>query len=273
VTDLIYRATPVDVKAEGRTVEAYAAVFRSRVPIVDHQGEYDEEIEPTAFNRAIGHLRPQGGRKDWRVGVFYNHAMTLHGTPSERFSVPIARATHIEADSTGLLTVAEYADTPTGGEILDLIKAGIIRAQSFTGAIYQSDPQLARGQRHRPGRDGIRPLVRRQVLGLREFGPTPVPAYEDAEIVGVRAALLRAVLEDPAAIRSLLAPTLTTGVADPDDDPDAGQESEAGTGSAGEPPASDAQPETPPEGAGDGHATRSDWQRGFDAALRARGIL
>jgi HK97 family phage prohead protease len=272
VTALISRATPVEVKAEGRTVEAYAAVFRSRVPIVDLQGEYEEEIDGAAFNRAIDHARPQGSRAEWRTGVFYNHAMTLHGTPSERWSVPIGRTTHLEADSTGLLTVTEYADTPTGNEILDLIKARVIRAQSFTGAIYRSDPQLARGQRYRPGRDGVRPHVRRLELGLREYGPTPVPAYEDAEIVGVRAALLAAVLEDPAAIRSLLAPTLT-GVADRDGDDPSGSEGEAGTGSTGEPPASDAPPETPPEGAGDGHATRSDWQRGFDAALRARGIL
>ena len=38
---------------DGRTVEAYAAVFDRAVPIRDHQGEYEEVIAPGSFASAL----------------------------------------------------------------------------------------------------------------------------------------------------------------------------------------------------------------------------
>src|SRR6266568_7666268 len=40
---------------DGRTVEAYAAVFGEPAEIQDHEGHYVEVIDPSAFNRAIDH--------------------------------------------------------------------------------------------------------------------------------------------------------------------------------------------------------------------------
>jgi HK97 family phage prohead protease len=180
--------------ADGRTVEAYAAVFDREAEIRDFEGHYKELIDRVAFNKAISDAKPQGGRQEWRVGVFYNHGLTIHGTPSDRFSVPLGVPIDIRAEDRGLLTVTRYNLTPLAEEILEAIRSGSVTAQSFTGKIVRSDPTRppAGGYKHvrgpRGGNAGL-PVVRRLELGLREYGPTPFPAYADAAVVGVRSLL------------------------------------------------------------------------------------
>ncbi len=169
--------------SDGRTVEAYAAVFDTPAEIVDGQGHYQESIDRSAFNRTIANNIN-------RIGVFYNHGMNLYGTPSDRFSIPIGTPEAIRADNRGLLTVTRYNNTPQAEEVLEAIRTGGIAGYSFTGRLIRSDPG-------RPPRGGYSPLraggalqtVRRLELGLSEYGPTPMPAYSEAAIVGVRAAL------------------------------------------------------------------------------------
>jgi HK97 family phage prohead protease len=169
---------------DGRTVEAFAAVFDQPAEIQDFEGHYQEVIDPAAFNRAIDHVeRQRGGLAN--VKVLYNHGMTIQGTPSERFSVPIGVPVMIRAEARGLLTRTRYSETPLADEILESVRAGTISAQSFTGRIVRSNPQLRRGQSHR-ARGGDLPVVRRMELGLREYGPVLWPAYSGAEILGVR---------------------------------------------------------------------------------------
>lgn len=168
----------------GRLVEAYATAFNAPAQIHDFEGDYIEEIDPAAFNKVlsdIGRSRAGFGK----VKVMYNHGMTIHGTPSERGSMPIATPVDIRPEARGLLTLARYSDTPFADEVLENIRNGSITAQSFTGRIVRSDPQLRPGDRHRP-RNGQLPRVRRTELGLKEFGPTPFEAYSGAEILGVR---------------------------------------------------------------------------------------
>ena len=185
---------------DGRTVEAYAAVFDLPAEIKDGQGNYIEVIDRAAFNRTINN-------NSHRVGVFYNHGMNLHGQPSDRGSVPIGTPLEIRADDKGLLTVTRYNETPLADEILEVIKTGGIAGYSFTGRLIRSDPNRPpRGGFGRDIRTGQLPTVRRHELGLAEYGPTPMPAYSQAAIVGVRAALREE-------LRALL---LTT----PDGDPD-----------------------------------------------------
>lgn len=277
---LISRSTPVDAQVrEGRVVEAYAAVFNTPAEIADQQGHYSEVIDRSAFNRAIAHAAPQGRRAEWLTGVFYNHGLTIHGDSAPEFSVPLGRTTHIEADSTGVLTVTEYAETRLASDILELLRQGAIRAQSFTGKIIRSSPELARGGRYRPDpRTGALTEVKRLELGLREYGPTPVPAYQAAEVVGVRSVLLNVLAGgDPAVLRALLDATpLDDGESSPDPDGEG-----SGTGS-NEPPAGDtsheqngehSEQEAPAEPV---HVARSstpaEWALRMQAALRARGI-
>lgn len=161
---------------DGRTVTAYAAVFDSPSEIQDQDGHYLEQIGRSAFDKT---LQERAGR----IGVFYNHARTVHGTPSESGSVPIGTPLEIRTDGRGLLTVTRYNKTPLADAVLESIRNGDITGQSFTGRFFKSDPQGP----YLPSRSGALTLVTRREIGLVEYGPTPIPAYSDAEIIGVRA--------------------------------------------------------------------------------------
>ena len=170
---------------DGRTVEAFAAVFGQEAEISDREGHYLEVIEPSAFNRAIDHASRARGGFPGAVKVLYNHGMTIQGTPSERFSMPIGTPVEIRAEARGLLTRTRYNETPLAEEVLENIRSGSITSQSFTGRIIRSDPALRIGEKYR-ARGGELPTVRRSELGLREYGPVLWPAYSGAEILGVR---------------------------------------------------------------------------------------
>ena len=170
--------------SSGRVVEAYMTVFDEPAEIHDHQGHYEEDIDRAAFNKRIADLeRSRNGFAGAKV--FYNHGMTIHGTPSDRYSMPTAVCEGIRTDTRGPITRSRYLDTPLGNEVLEMWRSGAITAQSFTGAIIRSSPELRRGEKYRP-RNGELPRVRRLELGLKEYGPTPFPAYSGAELVGVR---------------------------------------------------------------------------------------
>lgn len=167
---------------DGRTVEAYAAVFGVGVPINDQDGQYVERIDSGAFDKTIS-------ERGTNFGVLFNHGMTIYGTPSDRGSMPIGTPLEVRADARGLLTVTRYNRTPLAEEALEAINSGAIRAQSFQGSFLRSDKTLARGKRFGPDARGNLPVVTRQEIKLKEYGPTPFPAYSDAAIVGVRAGM------------------------------------------------------------------------------------
>lgn len=184
MTEFFVRSYPLeDIKitkgGDGRTVEAYAAVFKRSAEIRDQDGHYLEEIDPTAFNRTIQHR----GNK---FGVFYNHGLTIHGTPSDRGSVPIGTPQEVRVDNVGVRTVTRYNRTALAEEVLESINSGAITAQSFTGRFLRSNPARV----PRKGKAGGLPTVTRMEIDMREYGPTPFPAYAEAMITGVRAALV-----------------------------------------------------------------------------------
>lgn len=203
----------------GRVVEAYAAIFGTPAEIHDHEGHYEEEIDRGAFDDAIRSAHPDRHGGFWDVACLYNHGMTVHGTPAERFSVPAGVPKHVSAEGKGLLTRTEYAKTPLGDELLELVNMGALRTQSFTGGMIRSDPMLrGPGDQYR-ARGGILARVRRLALGLREYGLTPFAAYTGAEVLGVR---------------MQLPGSLAEGIPDPADDEEltAADEAADGTGSA-----------------------------------------
>ena len=158
-----------------RIVTAYAATFDDPYPVRDQFGDYDEEIDRAAFNRAISH-----GIE--RVGVFYNHGRTLWGTPSEQFSKPLGSPVSIVAEARGLLTRTRYNATPLAEEVLAMIENGDVRGQSFSGTVFRSS-KTARGGRT---------VLRRLELGLKEYGPAPSALLVNprAEIVAFRSQAL-----------------------------------------------------------------------------------
>jgi HK97 family phage prohead protease len=167
----------ISIRADGtgRTVVAYAAVFDTPAEIVDRDGHYMETIGRTAFAKTIAERAGQ-------IGVFYNHGKTLYGTPSERYSMPLGTPLEITPDSKGLLTVTRYSKTDLADEVLEGINNGSITGQSFSGRFVASE----RTRRLGKGLD----LIHRTEVALTEFGPTPIPAYKDAAMVGVRTAEL-----------------------------------------------------------------------------------
>jgi HK97 family phage prohead protease len=201
---------------DGRTVEAYAAIFDSPAPIHDEDGTYEEVIDPAAFDRAIEHARRADG---WSIPVLFNHGLSAWKTPSDRYSMPIGVPEEIRADRRGLFTRTRYHDTPLAHEVLETIREGSIRAYSFQGAFTRSQPTVPRGL-FKPDRDGSLRTVRRMESTLREYGPTPFPAYAGAEVVGVRAESLAAqILVMDAGERQQLATLLASGTpSDPPDD-------------------------------------------------------
>ena len=172
---------------EGVIVEAYAAVFGQPAEIADHEGHYIEEIDRAAFDTAIAFAQRNTGGLAGNVKVLYNHGLTVQGTPAPEFQLPIGVPEDIRPEERGLLTRTRYdAEDPFVQRLLGKIRQGSITAQSFTGRIIRSDPQLRRGDRHRPDSAGQLRTVRRMELGLREYGPVLWPAYSGAEILGVR---------------------------------------------------------------------------------------
>ena len=183
----IMRASDGSDYASGRVVEAYAAIWNTPAEIHDHEGHYEEEIDPAAFNDALRAAHPSLNNGYWRVAYLFNHGMTVHGTPAERFSLPAGVPQHISAEAHGLLTRTYMAETPLGDELLELVSIGALRSQSFTGGIVRSTPPLrGPGDRYRKQPGGGLTRVRRLTLGLREYGLTPFAAYSGAEVLGVR---------------------------------------------------------------------------------------
>jgi len=158
---------------EGRTVVAYAAAFDKSTEVTDQDGHYFETINRSAFDKT---LQDRSGR----VGCFYNHGKTLYGTPSERFSLPLGTPEEIRPDGTGLLTVTRYNKTPLADEVLESIRNGDIKGQSWSGRFMPG-----RSQRSRGTGGGVDTIVRSEIA-LKEYGPTPIPVQQEARILGVR---------------------------------------------------------------------------------------
>lgn len=162
---------------DGRTVEAYATVFDNPYPVSDQYGDYDEQVERTAFNKWLG----DGGIQ--RAMCLYNHGFNIHGGPSDAYSVPLGTPLEIKPDGRGLKTITRYNEGPDADRVLEAIRNGAIRGQSFRGRIVRSTPNL---RRYSVARDGSRTTVTRHELGLTDYGPTPMPVNAGAEILAVR---------------------------------------------------------------------------------------
>lgn len=159
---------------DGRTVIAYAATFGNAYEVRDEHGHYDEIINRAAFNKVLA--RPDAIK---RVQVYFNHGMTLWGTPSDRWSEPIGVPEEITPDGRGLLTRTRYGKTENAEQVLQMWIDGTVRAQSFVGALGPTVTRTPRGTNGRP-------VLERMQLGLREYGPAPAVVNVDAELVSIR---------------------------------------------------------------------------------------
>ena len=157
-------------------------MFDQPAEIHDHEGHYIEVIDRAAFNRAIDHAPRARGGFPGSVKVLYNHGMTIHGTPSERFSMPIGIPVDIRAEARGLLTRTRYSETPLADEVLENIRAGSITSpvvhrpdRPLRPAAAPRRPLPARQRRepdhcapHRAGPARVRPGAVARLLGRRD---------------------------------------------------------------------------------------------------------
>ena len=162
---------------DGRTVESYFATF-TRSEIRDQDGHYYEENARTAFAKTLAD-------KGLNIPVFYNHARTLDGTPAAEFTLPIGVPVEIRADDRGMWNAVRYLDNPVADNVLGGIRGGAIKGMSYSGMYLKSAKTYPQGRSR-----GALPLITRQEIKLREFGPTPIPAFADAAILGTRNAEL-----------------------------------------------------------------------------------
>lgn len=225
MTDFIRAVALDDIRIRsggtGRTVEAYAAIFNEPAEIIDQDGHYLEVNSPVAFNRTIANSKG-------RFPVVYHHGMTLAGTASERGSVPIGVSTEVRADKRGVLTISEYGRSELADEVLEAIRMGAVTAQSYGGRFIRSDVRRPPGG-FRAGADGKLRTVTRLEVQMREFGPTPFPAFAGAAITGIRAQqVLGALLTAPAERRQALLDQLDH-LATPLDEVDPAEEENTGT--------------------------------------------
>lgn len=164
---------------DGRTVVAYAAVWMDPTEIADEDGHYREQNAPDSMTKSIA-------ERAGRIFSVYNHGKTLQRTPAAEFSVPLGKPLEIRADKRGLLTVTRYGRDPVAERILQAIIDGSLTGMSYTGVFLRSDPPLRAYERYAPDRAGELTLVTRQEIALIEYGPTPIPAYAEAAVIGVR---------------------------------------------------------------------------------------
>jgi HK97 family phage prohead protease len=184
-----YNLDDLHIRSDGssRVVEAYAAVFNQPAEVMDQDGHYNETLPDSSFNRTIAHKGPAG------FGVLFNHARTVDGTPSDTFSMPLAVPLEVAADGKGVFTASRYLDHPLADSVLDLIKQGAIKAQSFSGRFLKSTRSYPQGH----GRGNL-PLITRHEVDMREYGPAVFAAYKGAEILGTRAEqFIRSLLSTP----------------------------------------------------------------------------
>lgn len=180
----IYALDDMTIRSDGsgRVVEAYAAVFgrAHRSEIHDQDGHYWEENDPKSFNKTIKDKGPTGITAS-RFGVLFNHARTIEGQPNPAATMPIGVPLEVQADGTGVWTATRYLDNPLADWTLDAIKNGALRAQSYSGRLMRS----ARAGRAPAGNRDI-PVIVRQEIDMREYGPAVFAAYTGAAILGTR---------------------------------------------------------------------------------------
>lgn len=166
IDDLVVRSD-----GDGRTVDAYAAVFGQPTEVQDQYGHYFETIERSAFDGVI--------KRNVKPKVMFNHARDIFGNPSDKWSAPVAVHRSMLSDGRGLRVSSWYVQTPAGDEALELVRSGAVDGFSFSGKPNRSRTIAA-------ARGNDLPTIVRQELGLAEYGPAVFRVYEDARVLAVR---------------------------------------------------------------------------------------
>lgn len=130
-----------------------------------HEGHFMERMAPGAFTKTIRENRE-------RMRVLFHH-----GKDPSIGMKPLGPISRLDADESGVNYEVPLLDTSYNRDIEEMLLAGVL-GSSFAFEVLKDD------RKRRPGRSAHNPkgLDERTVLEvrMREFGPTPFPAYASA---------------------------------------------------------------------------------------------
>lgn len=188
---------------DGRTLEGYAAVFRTPTRIDSWEGTFDEEIARGAFTKTLNERTP--------VLQFD------HGRDMRTGSVPIGAIESLTEDRKGLFVRARMFDNPVVEPIRQAIEGGAIDGMSFRFEVVDDIWRDAQGKIVKSSElpdllwsgAGDRGPLKRTIreVKLHELGPVVFPAYASTT-VGVRSLLADLDEEERAALVADLAAEL-----------------------------------------------------------------
>lgn len=157
---------------DGRTVFGLAVPFNVPTRIRDYEGTYDEVFRHGAFAKTIADRGPR------KVKLYVKH---------RRYGDPLGRAIELREDPAGLYGAWRVAKTERGDEVLELVREGAYDAFSIGFRPVRSRwadlVEEVVGVREDYVRDGS---VERLEVRLDETSIVDMPAYDTAEIAGVR---------------------------------------------------------------------------------------
>ena len=166
MSDLIQRTwnplIDLEVRAggDGRTVYGLAVPYDSPTPIRDSQGEYLEVFRMGAFKRDLDR---KGVNK---VKMLFNH---------DRLGGLLGVARELREDAAGLVGEFYIPKSQRGDEVLEFVREGVLDSFSIG---FQ--PRKDKWNEERS-------FVERIEASLHEVSIVAFPAYEAAEIAGLRA--------------------------------------------------------------------------------------
>lgn len=152
---LLYRTATLE-PGTGRTIFGRVVPYNATISVDDGFGAYEERFAPGAFRRSVA-------ERAHKVRLFVGHNTR---------NLPIGRATSLRDEADGVHAEFLVADTAAGNEALELVRSGV--ADSFSVGF--------RGvHEHLDGRVTVRTEA-----ALLEVSLVGVPAYQGAEVAGVR---------------------------------------------------------------------------------------
>ncbi len=158
------RAVEFDLEPSrnGRTLDGYVAVFRSRTRIPDKAGDFDEELMPGFADRSLR-----------------EHGMPVmqfdHGRDPRVGTVPVGRWTEWRADGKGYRVSGSLFDNPVVEPVRMALAEGAINGLSFRFKVSKNGDKW---ERRNAGPD-LRHVLDADV---HEAGPVVFPAYADAKV-------------------------------------------------------------------------------------------
>lgn len=153
----------LEVRNGGRVVYGIAVPYNAPTPIRDLGGEYLEVFVRGSFAKTIA-------ERGHKVKALAQH---------NREALPLGRATSLREDAAGLYVELTLSKTREADEVLSLVRDGALDAFSIGfRPVKDHEGFDAEGRR----------IVTRTETALHEVSVVSFPAFEGAQIAGVRAA-------------------------------------------------------------------------------------